>query len=260
MIFDSHAHYYSKAFNKDRDELLKKLHSEQDVIAIVCPSENMGSAAQCLELAEQYDFVYAAVGVHPNYADTWQDSFLDIMRKMLLQEKTVALGETGLDYYRRSDNKEIQKRAFTRQLELAGSMKKPVIIHDREAHGDMYDILRHYRPEGVMHCFSGSVESAREALSLGLYIGLGGSITAPNAVRPVEVAKYVPLDRLVLETDAPYLVPAPYRAGTKKYKRSESWMIRYVAEFIAALKGIPAGELLNITAQNAAKLYRVKIT
>ena len=134
----------------------------------------------------------------------------------------------------------------------------PVIIHNRKAHGDIYDILRHYRPDGVMHCFSGSVESAREALNMGLYIGLGGSVTFANAVKPVEVAKYVPLDRLVLETDAPYIIPRRFRTGEKKYGRSESWMIDYVAEFIAQIRGIEKEKLLDITANNAARLYGVK--
>ncbi len=259
MIFDSHAHYYSKAFNADRDELLTRLHREQDVRAIVCPSENLGSALKCLDLAEEYDFIYAAVGIHPNYADTWSDSYPAKLRKMLEHKKVVALGEAGLDYYRRQDNRGKQIQVFETQLQMAKETGMPMIIHDREAHGDMYGILRRYRPEGVMHCFSGSVESAREALQLGLYIGLGGSITTPNAVKPVEVARYVPLDRLVLETDAPYLIPAPYRSGPDKYRRSESWMIKYVAEFIAGLRGIAAEELLEITARNAADLYRVKI-
>ena len=238
---------------------MKRKSGEQEVTTIVCPAENMLSSVKCVELAEEYDFIYAAVGVHPCYADSWNDDSIEELEKLLRHEKIVALGEMGLDYYRRDDNKEIQKRAFTAQLELAAAQKMPVIIHDREAHGDMYDILRQYKPEGVMHCFSGSVESAKEALRLGLYIGLGGSVTAVNAVKPVEVAKYVPLDRLMLETDAPYLIPRPYRTGEGKYKRSESWMIRYVAEFIAELRGMEPDELLAVTAQNAAVLYRVKI-
>ena len=259
MIFDSHAHYYSKAFSSDRDELLLRMHNQQEVSAIVCPSENLLSAAECVDLAQRYDFIYAAVGVHPCYADTWDDGSIERLEELLTCKKVVAIGETGLDYYRRGDNREKQKLAFTAQLELAAREKMPVIIHDREAHGDMYDILRRYRPEGVMHCFSGSVESAREALNLGLYIGLGGTVTYANAVRPVEVAKYVPLDRLVLETDAPYLIPLRYRGGREKFKRSESWMIGYVAEFIACLRGIAPEKLLEITSENAARLYRVKI-
>ena len=259
MIFDSHAHYYAKAFDDDRDALLRRMHSEQDVTAIVCPSENIETAEACASLAERYEFVYAAAGVHPNCADAWDDACPGTLMRLLRHEKNVALGEIGLDYYRREDNRDVQKRVFAEQLEIAASVKKPVIIHDREAHGDMYDMLRQYRPEGVMHCFSGSVESAREALRLGLYIGLGGTVTALNAVKPVEVARYVPLDRLVLETDAPYLIPRPYRTGEIRYKRSESWMIRGVAEFIAELRGMDADALLRITARNAARLFRIEI-
>ena len=259
MIFDSHAHYYSVAFEKDRDELLRRMHSEQDVRAIVCPAENKRSSAACVQLAGKYDFVYAAVGIHPCFADLWKDGLADELDLLLDNPRVVASGEMGLDYYRRDDNREMQKRVFAAQLELANQKKMPAIIHDREAHGDMYDMLRHYKPEGVMHCFSGSVELAREALSMGLYIGLGGSVTALNAVKPVEVAKYVPLDRLVLETDAPYLIPRPFRTDPHKHKRSESWMIRYVAEFIAGIRGIDPEMLLEVTAQNAARLYRVKL-
>ena len=258
MIFDSHAHYYSKAFNRDRDELLRRMHEEQDVTAILCPAENMVSSAACVALAEGYDFIYAAVGIHPCWADSWREDTAPSLSALLDHGKVVALGETGLDYYRRDDNREVQKRVFAAQLELAKAKRLPAVIHDREAHGDMYDMLRHFRPEGVMHCFSGSVELAREALSLGLYIGLGGCVTAVNAVKPVEVAKYVPLDRLVLETDAPYLIPRPYRTGPDKYDRSESWMIRYVAEFIAEIRGIDPDMLLEITARNAARLYGVE--
>lgn len=259
MIFDSHAHYYSKAFEGDREELLHRMHDEQDVCAIVCPAENMRSSAACVELAGKYDFIYAAVGIHPCYADLWEDGLTGELAGLLDDPKAVAVGETGLDYYRRNDNRDIQKHAFAAQLELAHQKNLPAVIHDREAHGDMYDMLRHYRPEGVMHCFSGSVELAREALNMGLYIGLGGSVTAANAVKPVEVAKYVPLDRLVLETDAPYLIPRPYRTVPNKYKRCESWMIRYVAEWIADLRHIDPDMLLEVTAQNAARLYRVKL-
>ena len=259
MIFDSHAHYYSDFFSEDRDELLLRMHNEQGVCGIVCPSEDLLTASECVELARKYDFIYAAVGIHPVYADTWDNSSVERLSGLLSGEKVVAIGEIGLDYYRGYENREKQKFAFTSQLELAAREKMPVIIHNRKAHGDIYDILRHYRPDGVMHCFSGSVESAREALNMGLYIGLGGSVTFANAVKPVEVAKYVPLDRLVLETDAPYIIPRRFRTGEKKYGRSESWMIDYVAEFIAEIRGIEKEKLLDITANNAARLYGVKI-
>lgn len=257
MIFDSHAHYYSDDFNGDRDNLLNWLHSECGVCAVVNAAENMERAEECIALADRYDFLYAAVGVHPNCVSEWQDGFIDQLRSMLSHPKVVAVGETGLDYYRTKDNKELQKHVFIMQLELARDENMPIIIHDREAHGDMYRILRQYRPHGVVHCFSGGVELAREALNYGLYIGLGGSVTFPNAVGPVEVAKYVPLDRLVLETDAPYLTPMPCRRPGEGRGRCDSSMIRSVAQFIADLRSIDVDELLNVTAGNALRLYRI---
>jgi TatD DNase family protein len=257
VIFDTHAHYYSKEFDEDRDELLRRLHDECGVCAIVNAAENMERSRQCMALAEQYDFIYAAVGLHPNCAGEWRDSYLDDYRQMLAHPKVVAVGEAGLDYYRVKDNREEQQRVFCWQLELARDVGKPIIIHDREAHGDMYRILRQYRPDGVLHCFSGSVELAREALADGLYIGMGGSVTFPHAVQPVAVARYVPLDRLVLETDAPYLIPTPCRRKPTGRERSDSSMIYVVAECIARLRGMDTEELLAITEQNARRLYQL---
>ena len=257
MIFDTHAHYEVPAFDHDRDELLNRLHHECGVSCIVNPSMHLESAKACVRLAEQYDFIYAAVGLHPNHVEKWDDSHIEQYRDMLRHPKVVAVGEIGLDYYRKQDNREWQNHVFAMQLELAKETNLPVIIHDREAHGDMYDHLRHYRPEGVMHCFSGSVELAKETLRLGMYIGLGGSVTFENAVRPVDVAQYVPLDRLVLETDAPYLIPTPCRTTKNRRERSDSSMIYAVAQFIAELRGMDTEELLRITEENAHRLYRI---
>lgn len=257
MIFDSHAHYDSDAFDEDRDSLLTRLHNEYGVCAIVNPAENLKSSFECIKLAEKYDFVYAAVGLHPNYAEIWHDEDIDQYRAMLVHPKVVAVGEIGLDYYHTVEFKANQQMAFRMQLELACEADMPVIIHDRNAHGDMYKILREYKPKGVMHCFSGSVELAHETLNYGMYIGLGGAVTFKNAVTPVEVAKYIPLDRLVLETDAPYMTPAPCRP--KKGKgRCDSSMIRATAEKIAEIRNIDIEELLNATAENAARLYNLK--
>ncbi len=258
MIFDTHAHYYLQAFRDDRETLLPWLHDVCGVCAIVNASENMERSRESVVLAERYDFVYAAVGTHPLHVGAWQDSDCDVYRAMLSHPKVVAAGEMGLDYHRAKDNKALQQHVFMMQLELAQSVKKPVIIHDREAHGDMYRILRQYRPAGVMHCFSGSVELMKEAVSYGLYIGMGGSVTFPNAVHPVEVAKAVPLDRLVLETDAPYLIPTPCRTNPTSRERSDSSMIRAVAAYIAALRGMKTEELLAVTEANARRLYRLE--
>lgn len=258
MIFDSHAHYDSDAFDNDRNTLLTRLHNENGVCAIVNPAENLKSSLKCIKLAETYDFVYAAVGLHPNYAEIWQDEDIEQYRVMLAHPKVVAVGEIGLDYYHTVEFKANQQRAFRMQLELACEAETPVIIHDRNAHGDMYKILREYKPMGVMHCFSGSVELARETLNYGMYIGLGGAVTFRNAVTPLEVAKYVPLDRLVLETDAPYMIPAPCRPE-KGRGRCDSSMIRSTAEKIAEVRNMDVEELLNITAENAARLYNLQL-
>ncbi len=256
MIFDSHAHYDSCAFDDDREVLLTRLRDVDEVYAIVNPSESLPNSRECIALAEKYDFVYAAVGVHPCCAQTWQTSDIEQYREMLKHPKVVAVGEIGLDYYHSVEFKPQQHDAFRALLELARDEQMPVIIHDRDAHGDMYKILREYKPNGVMHCFSGSVELAREALSYGMYIGLGGAVTFKNAVSPVEVAKYVPLDRLVLETDAPYMTPMLCRPK-KGRPRCDSSMIRATAEKIAEVRGMNVEDLLEVTALNAAKLYNL---
>ena len=257
MIFDTHAHYYYREFRDDRDELLRRLHEKDGVSAIVCVSESLETSQKSLALAQAYDFVYAAVGVHPKYAPQWRDSHYDLLRRMLSQPKVVAVGEMGLDYHRGGEDRALQEQAFVRQLELAQEAGLPVIIHDREAHGDTYRILRAYRPQGVLHCFSGSVELMREAVRLGLYIGMGGSVTFSGAVHPLEVAKAVPLHHLVLETDAPFLIPTPCRTAPNRRERSDSSMIRAVAECIAAARGMDTDELLSITEANARRLYRL---
>lgn len=257
MIFDSHAHYDSEAFDEDRDSLLIKLHNKCGVCAIVNPAENLRSSQECIKLAETYEFVYAAVGFHPNYAEMWHDEDIEQYRSMLVHPKVVAIGEIGLDYYYTTEFKELQCRAFRLQLELARDSGLPVIIHDREAHGDMYKILREYKPNGVMHCFSGSVELARETLNYGMYIGLGGAVTFKNAVTPIEVARYVPLDRLVLETDAPYMIPTPCRPK-KGRGRCDSSMIRATAEKIAEVRNMDVEELLEATVENAVRLYNLQ--
>ena len=257
MIFDTHAHYDNDRFTPDRDALLRRLHEECGVSCIVNPAMHLASAKKALALATQYDFIYAGVGIHPNYADRWNDTALPLYHALLDAPKVVAVGEIGLDYYRQKDNRAQQCYVFETMLSLAKERNLPAIIHNREAHGDMYRLLREYRPAGVLHCFSGSVELMREAVSLGLYIGMGGSVTFEGAVRPLEVARAVPLDRLVLETDAPYLIPLPCRTRTDIRERSDSSMIRAVAAFIAAQRGMETDELLRVTEQNARRLYRM---
>ncbi len=252
MIFDTHAHYDDPAFDDDREELLETLFSGE-VCGIVNQGTNLKTAAESIRLAESYPGMYAAVGIHPECADENSLGELEEIRRMAAHRKVVAIGEIGLDYYY-DIPKKLQQELFVRQLELACELSLPVTIHDREAHGDTMTFLRQYRPQGILHCFSGSVEMAREVVGLGMYIGIGGVVTFRNARKSVEVVEALPLERLVLETDCPYLSPVPFRG-----KRNDSGRIRYTAEAVAAIKGVTAEEVLRITKENAGRVYRIGI-
>ncbi len=253
-IFDSHAHYDDKRFDEDRDELLASL-PERGVCCIINAASNLDSADRSIALAEKYGYVYAAAGVHPHDADGWNDSSEARLLGQLAHGKVVALGEIGLDYHYDFSPREIQREVFRRQLEIAKRLDMPVIIHDREAHGDMYDILREFAPlKGVVHCFSGSVELAEETVRYGLHIGLGGAVTFKNARVPLEVAAYVPLDRLLVETDAPYMTPVPHRG-----ERNDSSMISFVAEKLAEVRGMTADEVLEAASNNAQRLFGINL-
>ena len=249
-IFDSHAHYDDGWFDADRDELLASLPSK-GVCGIVNNSVDLNNAKRVIELAEKYDFMYAAVGVHPENLEGLPDDMLTQLAALTGHPKVVAIGETGLDYHWDIPREE-QRRVFEEQLRLSLELKMPIVVHDREAHGDVFDLLRKYRPNALVHCFSGSVELMREAVRLGCVISLGGVVTFKNARHSVEVAREIPLDRLLLETDAPYMAPVPFRG-----KRCDSSMILFAAEKIASLRGITTQELLTITADNARRFYRI---
>lgn len=252
QIFDSHAHYDANAFREDRGELLASLPGKGVCGVINCGASLEGSY-ESTALAEQYPFFYAAVGVHPEDLKDAPADWLQQVEALLARPKVVAVGEIGLDYYwKENAPREEQQAAFAAQLELAAAHGLPVIIHDREAHGDTMELLRKYRPRGVLHCFSGSVEMMREAVSLGMYIGLGGSVTFKNARVPVEVAREVPLDRLLTETDCPYMAPVPFRG-----KRCDSTMIAYTAAKIAEVRGITADEVLAAGRRNAYELFGI---
>ena len=204
-------------------------------------------------LTERYEYLYGAVGIHPECARELPDNWLNLLREWLKCEKIVAVGEIGLDYHWLEEcPKERQKKVFSAQLELAEELSLPVIIHDREAHADTLEFLQRYRPSGVVHCFSGSVETAREILKLGMYIGLGGAVTFKNARHSVEVAREISLERLLLETDAPYMAPVPFRG-----KRNDSALIAYVAEKIGEIRGIPAEAVLHVAAENTRRLFGI---
>ena len=249
-IFDSHAHYDDGWFDGDRDELLASL-PDKGVCGIVNNSVDLNNAKAVLALAEKYPFLYAAVGIHPENLEGLPEDYLDRIAALTRHPKVVAIGETGLDYHW-DIPKDEQNRVFEEQLQLSLELGMPIVVHDREAHGDTFDLLRKYRPNALVHCFSGSVELMREAVRLGLYISLGGVVTFKNARHSIEVASEIPLDRLLLETDAPYMAPVPFRG-----KRCDSSMIVYAAEKIASLRGIGVQELLDITAENAKRFYRI---
>lgn len=252
-IFDTHAHYDDDAFADDADEIISGL-PEKGVTGVVTCGVNLVSSAKALEFAKKYDFVYAALGYHPENIGDERKGDLDLIAQLLSNEKkAVAVGEIGLDYYyENAAPREEQIDLFERQIELSKDLDLPVIVHDREAHGDTLEILKKYRPKGVVHCFSGSVEMAREIVSLGMFIGMGGVVTFKNAKKAVGVVEDIPLDRLVLETDCPYLAPVPYRG-----KRNDSSLIAHVAETVGQIKGMDAQKILDITCENAHKLYDI---
>ena len=250
MIFDTHAHYDDKAFDGDREELLEKLFSES-VAYIVNQGTDLKLSKYSISLAERYENMYCAVGIHPENITENSLAELEEIERLAGHPKAVAIGEIGLDYYW-DIPKEPQKVIFEKQLILANKLNMPVNIHDREAHGDVLEYLRKYKPKGILHSFSGSVEMARKIVKLGMYIGIGGVVTFKNARKSVEVVKDIPLERVVLETDCPYLSPVPFRG-----KRNNSGMIIYTAEKIAEIKNISVEEVLKETCENAKKVYNI---
>ena len=251
-LFDSHAHYTDKAFNDDRENMLGSLR-ESGICGVINCGADIESSVFSVELANKYDYIYAACGIHPEEADKTPENYIEILKKLSRDEKCVAIGEIGLDYYWRQDTKEKQKELFENQILLAKELDLPIIVHDREAHGDTLEILKKHKPKGVLHCFSGSPETAEEILKLGMYIGLGGALTFKNARKAVEVAEMLPLDRLLLETDCPYMAPVPFRG-----KRNYSGYIPYIAEKVAEIKCIDPQTVLDITSENAKKLFDLK--
>ncbi|MEG2353769.1 MAG: TatD family hydrolase [Clostridium sp.] len=253
MIFDSHSHYDDESFNEDREEILKEL-KKNGVVGILNCGASMQGAVDSVELALKHEFIYAAVGIHPSDAEDMTIENLQKLTDLSKNEKVKAIGEIGLDYYwDENPSKEIQQNAFRKQMELAKLTKLPVVIHDRDAHGDTLEIMKEY-PEviGVVHCFSGSVEFARECMKLGYYIGITGVITFKNAKKIVEVVEIVPLDRLLVETDAPYMAPVPHRG-----KRNRSDYIKYVIEAIAEIKNINIEDVEGATIENTKRLFKI---
>ena len=252
-LFDTHAHYDSRQFHSDRDQVLSALPA-QGVELVVNPGCDLASSQTAVELAERYPFVYAAVGVHPEDCGDWEDGHIDRLRALAAQPKVVAVGEIGLDYYwPENPPKELQKRVFRAQLALAGELDLPAIVHDREAHGDCLDIVREFpRTRGVFHCFSGSAEMAMELVKLGWMISFTGVLTYKNARKAVEAAQAVPLDRIMIETDSPYMAPVPHRG-----KRNHSGYVGLICQRLADLKGITPDECSRITLENGRRFFQI---
>ena len=254
LIFDSHAHYDDAAFDEDRDEVLRSLRKEG--IGNVCDiCADIKDLPKILELTKEYDFIYAAAGVHPcDVYDIGEDEFAQI-EEALDDPKVVAVGEIGLDYHYDDTDKAKQKAAFVRQIDLARRRNCPLVIHSRDAAQDTFEIMKAEKAEdagGVIHCFSYEKEMARRFLDLGYYIGVGGVLTYKNARKLAEVVEYMPMERMLLETDCPYLCPEPHRG-----KRNDSRMLKYVVSKIAQIKGIPEEEVIRVTGNNALKMYRL---
>ena len=253
MLFDTHAHYDDEAFDADRDQLLTAL-PDCGVGLVIDPGCDLTSSRRAVELAAAYPHVYAAVGIHPENCGGCTDDDLAALRPLAQQPKVVAIGEIGLDYYW-EDNppRAFQQTVFRKQLALAAELDLPVIVHDREAHGDCLAIIREFPTvTGVFHCFSGSPEMATELLKRGWYLGFDGPITYKNAKRAPEVAAITPLDRMVVETDAPYMAPVPMRG-----KRNDSRYLPYVIEKLAEWKGVTAEEMTRVTWENGRRLFRI---
>lgn len=248
LIFDSHAHYDDAKFDDEREALLAELPS-RGVCGVVNCGCDTASSKTALKLADSYGYIYAAVGIHP---ENIGGGTVNEIRTLAKHKKCVAIGEIGLDYYWVSDNKEQQKELFSQQLELANEINKPVIVHDRDAHSDTLELLKKHRPKGVVHSFSGSTEMAKEILKLGMYIGIGGVITFKNAKKLPEAVKMLPEDRFLLETDAPYLTPVPYRS-----KINNSAMIYLTAQKIAEIRNTDTAHILAAARENAKNLFGI---
>ncbi len=253
-IFDTHAHYDDEAFDPDRDELLRGL-PENGIEKVVNVGASLASCRRTLELMNRYEHVYGALGVHPSETAELDEEALAWLRQQCQVEKCVAVGEIGLDYYWDEPDREVQKKWFVRQLGLARELKKPVIIHSRDAAKDTVDLMKAERASeigGVVHCYSYTTETAKQFLDMGFYFGIGGVLTFQNARKLKEAAAYLPLDHIVLETDCPYLAPVPNRV-----KRNSSLYIPYVVTALAKLKGVEEDTVRQAAWENAHRLYRL---
>lgn len=252
MIIDTHAHFDDEAFDIDRAKLLEELH-KKNIKRIVNIGADIESSKASIALADNYDYIYATIGVHPSCTGNLKDEDLNILKDMARQKKVVAIGEIGLDKYWQEPDVEIQKKWFIKQMDLAREFKLPIVIHSRDAAKDTLDIMKEQNAKdigGVIHCYSYGVEMAREFLDMGFFLGIGGVLTFKNAKKIREVVEYAPLERIVIETDSPYLAPTPIRG-----KRNDSSYLKYVVEVLAEIKNKTVEEIENITEKNAYILY-----
>lgn len=255
MLIDSHAHLDDRRFNKDRDKLIRSL-KDDGVDMVINIGADLQSSIKSVSLAEEYDNIYAAIGIHPHSAKEMDGSTIEVLKSFANRDKVVAIGEIGLDFHYDNSPRDVQRKRFKEQLDLAKEVDLPVVIHSRDADQETFDILKEAQDgslEGVIHCYSGSVEMAEEYIKLGFYISLAGPVTFNNARVSREVAKAIPLDKLLVETDSPYLTPEPNRG-----KRNEPAYVRYVAGRIAEARGIPFEEVASKAAANTKKLFRIK--
>ena len=252
-FFDSHAHYNDEKFDKDREEVLDKIYKEDRITRIVCSGYNLEKSKYAVELAKSHEFIYSTVGISPNDLEDFSNDNLKQIEKLALEQKVVAIGEIGLDYYWNKENKEVQKIAFISQIEIANRVGLPIVIHNRDAYIDTISILKQYKVEkkGVFHCCQLNQELIKEAIKLGFYISFSGNITFKNAKSEGPVS-LVPLDRFLIETDSPYLTPEPFR-GT----RNDSSKVKLVAQKIAEIRGLSTEEVARISYENANKIFQL---
>lgn len=250
-LFDTHAHYYKEDFGEELEQLLADLPSRdvERVLAIGC---DLPSSEEEIGLAARFDYIYAAVGIHPEHAADVPEGWERELERLLRRDKAVALGEIGLDYHYPEPPRNVQREIFVRQLEIAKRLDMPVIIHSREASADTLDIIREYKPRGVLHCFSGSAETAREVVKLGMYIGFTGVLTFKNAKKARAACEAVPIDRLLLETDCPYMAPVPHRG-----ERCDSSMLVFTAAAMAEIKGVSTEEMIETARKNGERLFGI---
>lgn len=256
MLFDSHAHLNDERFDEDRDQLIAYLR-ENDVDLVVNPGADMETSKTAIDLAKKHDFIYAAVGVHPHDVEHMTEDDIETLKKWAKEnDKVVAIGEIGLDYYYDLSPRDLQKKWFIRQIRLANELGLPFIVHDRDAHGDTFEIIKKYKaPETdcVLHCYSGELDLAKEYVKMGCYISIPGTVTFKNNRKTVNVAKNIPLEWMFIETDSPYMAPAPNRG-----KRNDPSMVKHVAQKIALERGISYEEVCRVTKENAKRFFGIR--